>query len=208
MKKIPKWAWVGGGIAVILMIVILYEHRNQEEASDPCNPADPNYDPEKCPSPEQSYPAKQIAMPSGAAGGMNYYLPLGYGTGTTTAKGAEDAVPTEPTETLSEPNPPAEPVQSFPSSPSGAPGTPVPGSSPSEGLYNAVPAPSGGVVVGTPIPAPSGPSIAPAVPAPSGWCGHPNAVGVGQPCSYKNTHNPPAGWHWFCCNGMLGRAPN
>jgi hypothetical protein len=63
---------------------------------------------------------------------------------------------------------------------------PAPGSTPSAGVGGA-----------QPLPAPQ-----------PGWCGHPNAVGVGQPCEFKNNHNPPAGWHWFCCNGALGRAPN
>jgi hypothetical protein len=56
---------------------------------------------------------------------------------------------------------------------------------------------------GNPAPAPA--------PAPQqGWCGHPNAVPTGNPCVNGGTgkHTAPPGYHLFCCNGMIGRAPN
>lgn len=243
VNKIPKWMWVSGGIAAILVIILAYERSKvNNEIADPCDPNDPHYDPSVCnapaPTDTSQYPAQQMAMPSGAAGGFNYYLPLGYGQGQTIAKGAEDATPESLENVLpeSEEQAPEESGlnafdalmgQIHPT----APGVPVTGSTPSEGLFGAIkaplgegasgeiggqyvgiapaqPAPAPGPSVGPGHPAPAPIAVAPAVPAPGGWCGHPNAVGVGQPCSYKDSHNPPAGWHWFCCNGMLGRAPN
>jgi hypothetical protein len=185
LRKIPKWGWVTGGLGLALVALLLYEHyHNAEETGENESP----------PTDTSQYPPRQMSMPSGAAGGTSYYLPLS--NGQPPAQGASDGLPEtpnteEPPGPVEEPPaPPAPPVVE--NTPIVAPPSPPPVHGPTitpEGVVNP-------------------PAVGPGHIAPGGWCGHPDAIGLNRPCSDQDKLKPPQGWHFFCCNGMLGRAPD
>lgn len=256
LKKIPKWGWVTGGIGLVLVALFLYEHNQNKSELDPCDPDNPEYEAENCPPPDGSqFPAKQMTVPSGAAGGTNYYLPLP-GTG----PGSKGSLPEEVQEEAPEfveQTPPEQGGGTEIAAPIGVgggivstkPGQPVPGSNRNEGLFGAVAAPAPGPVapgqpvpgsgkggglfgaiqapgappvhVGTPIGGGgsgsggggSGPSVGAGHPAPAPCgcgCQHPNAVFTGNGCVNGGVggHTAPKGYHLFCCDGGIWRAPN
>lgn len=205
---------------------------------DPCDPESPAYNKTVCereasgqasnPIPNQL--AGTVTSGGGGSYGISYpFLPGGAGcrdcTGNpdpgfcadclpccpgTEGKGVDVPAAPEPETTV--PNEaPQEPVITVP--PPFVIGSPIPSPGPKPphvgpGIPLPPPSPNPPPVVAPPVPNPNPPPVvAPPVPAPTGWCGHPDAVGVGRPCDNKQGP-PPAGWHWFCCNGALGRAPN
>jgi hypothetical protein len=190
LRKIPKWGWVTGGLGLALVALLLYEHyHNAEETDTEAEPVDAS-----------QYPPHQMSMPSGAAGGTSYYLPLT--NGQPPAQGATEGLP----ETVSEETPPNEQAQETVHTP--------PPPIENEPIIAPPYIPPGGPGVSPGHIAPpgpvTGPAVGPGTPAPSGWCGHPNAVPTGNPCvnGGAGPHTAPPGYHLFCCNGMLGRAPN
>jgi hypothetical protein len=237
LKGIPTWAKVTGGLGLLVILILAYEWKKAQEGEvvegDPCDPEDAAYDKALCeqlasggsaigPGYQTSPYSGTVSAGGAAASGIAYpFLPGG-----TTPPPADVPDPTIPDpEPEAEVTVPPEPVHPLPPpivvappvpNPGPPPPRPVPGSKPGEGLQTQRPvktSPPPAVGPGIPLPPPAPnppPVVAPPVPPPTGWCGHPNAVGVGQPCggNFQRNNNPPPGWHWFCCNGMLGRAPN
>lgn len=170
------------------MALWLYEkHKaSTEPVLDPCDPTNPEYNVEACPKLEGEAPPGERTYGMGgsmASGGLQYYYP--YPSAQPPAVGGTEALPPEEA--------PTEPAVQEPPSGTG------------ETQGEIVSTGSGGQQHKEPV---RGETIT--NPAnQTGWCGHPNAVGTGNACVNGGVggHTAPAGWHLFCCNGMIGRAP-
>lgn len=158
LKKIPKWAWVTGGVSLLLLALLLYEHhQNSTEevppiGGDPCDPNSPDYDPVACPpTPINAGPVGNVGGSGiGAGSGVSYYVPLPSGS-----PAPEVVAENSPSEG---PPPGSEaPPNESAGKETTTPGQPVVGSTPQEGLYGAIPAP-----VGQPH-SNGGPAVAPAI---------------------------------------------